>query len=115
MQRLYGSPCCGPALKRRAALVTQPPENRRAFRHESVVPQRILVAIACPTSIALPKQRAPTKVICLRDNQKACQDSLLHQLPGLSVKRYLTLGSGTGALKISAKASRQSCLHAIAK
>src|SRR4029453_750710 len=83
MQRLCGSPCCGPALKRRAALVTQPPENRRAFRHESVVPQRILVAIVCPTSIALPKQRAPTKVICPRDNQKACQDSLLHSIAGL--------------------------------
>src|SRR5436305_1273292 len=76
MQRLCGWPFCVPALKSRVALIIQPPENRRAFRHEFVALQRIHVAIACPTSIALPKQRAPTELICHRDNQKACQDSL---------------------------------------
>src|SRR4029450_7843409 len=78
MRRLCGSPFCGPALARRAALVIQPREIRRAFRHESVVPQRIRVAIAHPTSIAAPRRHVPSVIIDLRDNQKACPGSSLH-------------------------------------
>src|SRR6266567_4364395 len=77
MRRLCGSPFCGPALEHRAALVIQPPENRRAFRHESVAPRPAHVAIACPTSIAPPRQRVLSVTISLRDTQTACPDSLL--------------------------------------
>src|SRR5258705_13829085 len=77
MRHLYGLPFCGPALERPVVLVRQPRENRRAFRHESVARQGIRVAIACPTSIALPTRHVLSVTIDLRDNQKACQDSSL--------------------------------------
>src|SRR5262245_2314520 len=76
MRRLCGSPFCGPALECHVALVIQPRESRRAFRHESVAPQRIRVAIACPTSTAPPRRRVLSVIIDLRDNQTACLDSL---------------------------------------
>src|SRR5205809_797342 len=65
MRRLCGWPFCGPAPERQVALVRQPPENRHAFRHESVAPQRIHVAIACPTSIAPPKRHVLSVTIGL--------------------------------------------------
>src|SRR5215475_1320669 len=75
MRRLYGSPCCGPAAKRRVTLGGQSPANRRAFRNESGAPQRIRVATAYPTSTAPPRQHVLSVIIVLRDNQKACQGS----------------------------------------
>src|SRR4029077_19980750 len=82
MRCLCGSPFCGLALERRVALVIQPPENRRAFRHESVAPQRIRAAVARPTSIASPRRHVLSVTIDLRDNQKACQDSLASKFVG---------------------------------
>src|ERR1041384_749891 len=77
MRRRCGSPCGGPAVKRPVLLVSPPPENRRAFRHESGAPQRIRVAIVCPTSISLPRQHVLSVIIGLRDNQTASQGSSL--------------------------------------
>src|SRR5947208_8694246 len=94
MQPLSELPFCGPALKRLLALAIQPPENRRAFRHESVAPQQIRVAIACPRLTAPLKQRVPRMLSCHRDNQTACQDSLLHNYRGVSVKRRLSINIG---------------------
>src|SRR6266540_7498008 len=108
MRRLCGSPFCGPALERRVELVIQPPENRRAFRHESAAPQRIRVAIACPTSIAPPRRHVLSAIIDLRDNQKACQDSSLPIVGRVCETPPLRLASDTDALQISAKASRES-------
>src|SRR5262245_27661619 len=76
MRHLSGSPFCGRALNSLPVPVLQPREFRRAFRHESVAPQRIRVAIACPTSVALPSQHVVSVTIDLRDNQKAYPGSL---------------------------------------
>src|SRR5213593_1759975 len=84
MRRLCVSPFCGPALKRRVALVIELPENRRPSRHECVAPQRIRVAIACPTSLAPPRRHVLSAIIDLQDNQKACQGSSLRDRQALS-------------------------------
>src|SRR6476619_1304820 len=77
MQRRSVYPFCGLALEGRLALVIQLPEIRRAFRHEFVAPQRIHVAIAYSTPIALPRRHVLSVLIGLRGNQKACPGSLL--------------------------------------
>src|SRR4029079_770968 len=77
MRRLCGSPYFGLALERQVALVIQFLEIRHAFRHESVGPQRIRVATACPTSIALPMRHVLLVIIDLPDNQKACRGASL--------------------------------------
>src|SRR5215831_3030511 len=77
MRRRYGSPFCDPALNRRLALATQPPENSRAFRHESFAPPPTRVAVGCLTLTAPPGRHVLSVIIDLRDNQKACPGSSL--------------------------------------
>src|SRR5262252_7734904 len=75
MRRLCGLPFCGPVLEPQVALEVQLREIRPAFRHGSVAPWRIRVAIACPTLIALPRRYVLLLIIDLRDSQKACLGS----------------------------------------
>src|SRR5215467_13857567 len=82
MRRLCGLPFCGPVLEPRVALEIQLREIRLAFRHGSVAPWRIRVAIACPPSTAPPRPHVLSMTIDLRDNQKAYRGSSLREREG---------------------------------
>src|SRR4030095_11843124 len=83
MRRLCELPFCGPVLGRQVvALEIQLREIRRAFRHGSVAPRRIRVALVCPQSTAPPRQHVLSMTSDLRDNQKAYRGSSLREREG---------------------------------